>query len=136
MGSEREVTDRSRSFIVAGVGAAVCSILLAAVAGPPYASLEHLSPWLVTFAVGLFGALFATPFAIHARAGGELEEDDRWERALLLWGAVALAVLVLGALGGAMAGFEADSLVGSLSLVMVIEAMLVLATLVAWLLSN
>lgn len=136
MGAEREVTDRSRSFIVAGVAAALCSIVLAAVAGPPYASLEHLSPWLVTFAIGLFASLFATPFAIHARLGGQLEDDARWERALLLWGAVALAALALGAGLGALAGFGSDSLLGSLALVVAIEAVLVLATLIAWLLSN
>lgn len=136
MGAERAVTDRSRSFIVAGIAAALCSIVLAAVAGPPYASLGHLSPWLVTFAIGLFAALFATPFAIHARLGGELEDDARWERALLLWGAVALAALALGAGLGALAGFGSDSLLGSLALVVAIEAVLVLATLIAWLLSN
>lgn len=136
MRPERQVQDRSRSLIAAGAATAVCSIPLAAVAGPPYASLEHLSPWLVTFAIGLFCALFATPFAIHAGLRGELETDSRWERALLLWGAVALAVLALGALCGAVAGFGSSSLLGALGLVAAIEALLVLGTLIAWLLSG
>lgn len=136
MRAGRDASERSRAFIVAGVAAAACSIVLAAVAGPPYASLEHLSPWLVTFAVALFAVMFAIPFAIHARLGGELEDDARWERALLLWGVAALALLAIGALCGLLAGFGSDSLVGSLGLVAVIEAGLVLATLVAWLLSN
>ena len=72
---------------------AIVSIPLAAAAGPPYLSFASLSPWLVTYAIGLFAALFATPFLIHSRLGGELEADARWERALLWWGAVALGVL-------------------------------------------
>ena len=88
------------------------------------------------FSIGLFGALFATPFAIHSRLGGGLEADARWERALLLWGAVALGLLAVGLLFGLGSGFASGSLAGSLGLVAVIEACLVLATLIAWLLSN
>ncbi len=130
-------TDRRPvTFIVLGAAIACISIPLAAAAGGPYLSLSELSPWIVTFAVGLFIALFATPFAIHGALGDLLEADARWERALLLWGAVSLGVLGLGLLLGLPGGFGADSLLGSLGLVCVVEAVLVLITLVLWLLSN
>jgi hypothetical protein len=109
---------------------------LAAATGPPYLSLSGLNPWLVVFAVGLFAALFAAPFLIHASLGGWLEDDARWERALLWWGAACLLALVLGVALGAGSGFGADSLAGSLAAVVVAESLLVLATLAAWLLSS
>ena len=124
------------TFLAAGAGVAVASIPLAAVAGPPYLSLDALSPWVVSYAIGLFTALFAAPFAIHRGLGGLLEADARWERALLWWGAVSLAVLALGALAGAPSGFGSESLAGSLGLVTVAEALLVLATLAVWLVSG
>jgi hypothetical protein len=110
--------------------------MLAGATGPPYLSLSALNPWLVVYAIGLFGALFATPFLIHARLGGALEADARWERALLLWGAVALAALALGLVAGLPSGFASDSLAGSLGAVTVGEAVLVLGSLLAWLLAN
>src|SRR4051794_19378270 len=70
-------------FCVGGLAVAVVAIGLAAAAGPPYLSFGSLNPWLVVYAIGLFTALFAVPFAIHARLGGELESDARWERSLL-----------------------------------------------------
>jgi hypothetical protein len=133
---ERAESSRPRSFVLAGLALAAASVALAAAAGPPYASLSHLSPWLVAFAIGLFAALFALPFELHDRLEDRLESDARWERALLLWGAAALGLLAIGSLYGAGWGFGADSLIGSLALVAVIEAGLILASLVAWLLSN
>lgn len=112
------------------------SVLLAAAAGAPYLSLDSFSPWLVTFAIGLFVALFATPFAIHRRLGGALEGDARWERALLIWGAVALAAAAVGLLCGLPSGFDSDTLFGAIGIVVIAEAILVLATLVTWMLSN
>jgi len=123
-------------FVIGGAGVAVASIPLAAAAGPPYLSFASLSPWVITFAIGLFCALFATPFLIHARLGGELEADARWERAVLWWGAVSVGVLAAGALCGLPSGFAGDSLGGALGLVAATEAVLVLATLVVWLLSG
>jgi hypothetical protein len=124
-------------FCVGGSAIALASIGLAAVAGPPYLSLSSLNGWLIVYAIALFAALFSVPFAIHARLGGELEADARWERALLLWGAVALAMLGLGVLVAlAAGGFDSDSLAGSFAAVTVAEAVLVLGSLVAWLLQN
>jgi hypothetical protein len=76
------------------------------------------------FAIGLFVALFATPFAIHVALGGGLEADARWERALLLWGAVALGAVAIGLLCGLPSGFGSASLAGSIGPVMVVEAAL------------
>jgi hypothetical protein len=127
-----------RWAVVAVTGAAVAavSIPLAAAAGPPYLGLDQISPWLVAYAVGLFGALFAAPFLIRVRLGGALEADARWERALLWWGALAIGTLALGALAGAVAGFGSDSLAGSLGVVTIVESVLVLGTLGVWLLSG
>jgi hypothetical protein len=127
---------RPRLFLAIGGGVAAASIPLAAAGGPPYLSFESLSPWIVTLCIGLFAALFATPFAIHARLSSELERDARWERALLLWGAVALGVLVVGLVCGLPSGFDSDMLAGAVGIVFVAEAILVLATLVVWMLSD
>ncbi|MFL5870633.1 MAG: hypothetical protein ACJ75R_06095 [Solirubrobacterales bacterium] len=124
-------------FCVGGLAVAVVAIGLAAAAGPPYLSFGSLNPWLVVYAIGLFTALFAVPFAIHARLGGELESDARWERSLLLWGLVALGALGLAVLVAlAAGGFGSDSLAGSVAAVTLAEAVLVLGSLIAWLLSN
>ena len=122
--------------LVVGAAVSMVTVPLAAVGGPPYLSLDALSPWVVLFAVGLFAAAFAAPFVIHASLGGELEADARWERALLWWGAASLAGLAMGVLLGAPSGFASDSLAGSLGLVIAAEAVLVLGTLLAWLLSG
>ena len=122
--------------LMAGGAIAAVSLPLAAVEGAPYLSLDGLSPWLVTFAVGLFAALFAAPFAIHTRIGGRLEADARWERSLLWWGAITLGLLALGLLLGLPSGFASDSLAGSVGAVIAVEAALVLGTLVVWLLSG
>ena len=127
---------RARLAAVAGTAVAAASVALAAAAGGPYLALDDVSPWLVSFAIGLFAALFATPFLIRDRLGGLLEADARWERALLVWGAIAVGLLALGLLAGAAGGFGADSLAGSFGLVSAAEATLVLATLGVWLVSG
>lgn len=114
---------------------AVVAIGLAAARGAPYLSLSELNPWLVVFAIGLFAAIFAAPFAIHARVGGAPEDDVRWERAVLLWGLIAIACFGLGLLSGLPSGFGSDSLAGSAGLVIMVEAGLVLGILSIWLLS-
>ena len=137
MQPERMPADRRASlFVVAGAGTAIVSIPLAAAGGPPYLSFGSISPWLVTYAIGLFAALFATPFLIHARLSDDLESDARWERALLWWGAITVGVLAASALCGVPSGFDTDALGGAIGLVGVIEALLVLGTLIFWLLSD
>jgi hypothetical protein len=137
--SSRETPPSARLpalYLAAGTGVALVSVALATAAGSPYLTLDELNPWLVVYAIGLFVALFATPFAIHRGLGGLLEADARWERALLWWGAVSLCVLGVGLLAGLPSGFASDSLPGSFGLVTVVEAVLVLATLLVWLLSG
>jgi hypothetical protein len=127
---------RAAVFALAGAATAIVSIPLAAATGPPYLSFGSLSPWIVTYAIGLFTALFATPFLIHSRLSGDLEADARWERALLWWGLVSLAVLGAALLCGLPSGFDTGALGGAVGLVGMVEALLVLATLGFWLLSN
>ena len=121
---------------IGGAAVAAVSIPLAAAAGGPYLALDHVSVWVVSYAIGLFAALFAAPFLIRARLAGELEADARWERALLWWGGLALVVLGLGLLAGLAGGFASDSLAGSLGVVTAVEAAMVLGTLGVWLLSG
>ena len=66
----------------------------------------------------------------------KLEGDARWERALLIWGAVALGVVAVGLLCGLPSGFDSGTLFGAIGIVAIVEAVLVLATLVVWMLSN
>jgi hypothetical protein len=127
---------RPTLFALGGAATAAVALVLAGAAGPPYLSLAELNPWLVVYAIGLFASLFATPFALHRGLGGLLESDARWERALLWWGAVAVAALAIGVLLGAPSGFASDSLAGSAGLVAAAEAVLVLGTLVVWLVSG
>lgn len=135
--SGREAAERRWALLgVAGAAAVAISLPLAAADGPPYLTLERISPWLVSYAIGLFAALFAAPFVIHARLAGALEADARWERALLWWGALALGMLALGAICGLAGDFSSASLAGSVGLVTVVEAILVLATLGVWLASG
>lgn len=131
-----ELQRRWTVVAIAGVAAAAVSIPLAAAAGPPYLSLDRINAWLVVYAIGLFAALFATPFLLRLRLGGELEADARWERALLWWGALALVVLAAGLLCGVAGDFASDSLAGSLGVVTAAEAAMVMGTLVVWLLSG
>ncbi len=124
-------------WLLGGLAVALASLLFSAVSGEPYLSLKSVNPWIVVFSVGLFAALFATPFVLRSvdgRADGDSEQ--RWERALLLWGAVTVALLVVFVPIGLATGFSSDSLFGSVALVVVGEAVLVLGTLVAWLLSG
>jgi hypothetical protein len=127
---------RAALFVVAGAAIAIVSIPLAAAGGPPYLSLDSLSPWIVTYAIGLFAALFATPFLIHSRLTGTLEADARWERALLWWGVVALAVLGASVICGLPSGFDSEALGGALGIVGIADAALILATLLIWMLND
>jgi hypothetical protein len=127
---------RATLFVVGGAATAIVSIPLAAAAGPPYLSLDALSPWIVTYAIGLFAALFAAPFLIHARLAGELEADARWERAMLWWGLVAAGVLAASVICGLPSGFDSEALGGAIGIVGIVDAGLILATLVAWMLND
>lgn len=121
-----------------GAGVAGASVIGAGAVGPPYLEIEALSPWIVIFATALFAALFAFPFAAHralvARRPGAAE---RWEAAMLWWGALATGCLALGIALIAGGGFSpGDTLADAVGLLLTIEAGLVVLTLGAWLLSS
>jgi hypothetical protein len=120
-----------------GLLVAGASVVLAAVAGAPYLSASHVNGWIVIYAVGLFAALFAIPFMLERHLRERVQDrDDRWERALLLWGGATLAVLAVGLLLGLSGGFAGDSWAGTVGLIATIESGLVLGCLGAWMLSN
>ena len=120
-----------------GLVVAAASLGLAAVAGPPYLSASHVNGWIVVYAAGLFAALFAIPFMLERGLRERVEDrDDRWERALVIWGAATLGVLAIGLLLGFNGSFAGDSWAGTVGLIATIEAGLVLGCLGAWLLSG
>jgi hypothetical protein len=83
--------------------------------------------------------LFSVPFAVERLLkAAHPERAEYWERAMLLWGAVATAVLVLGGALIAPGGFSPGaSLADAIGLLIAIEAgMVVVVTLLAWLLSG
>ena len=96
---------------------AALSLVLAAIAGPPYLGLSGINGWMIVFAAALLAALIAIPFALEARLRGSYSDSDsRWDRAIPIWGGIALVVTVLGALIGASGDFAGDSLAGSAGL--------------------
>jgi hypothetical protein len=120
------------------VAVAAGSLAAAAVAGGPYLDLDSLSPWLAVFAVALFAVLFAVPFAAkRALAANRPQSDEAWEGAMLAWGLVAAAGFAVGVLLIAVGDFDPGaSLADAIGLLLAIEAGLVAATLVIWMLSG
>ena len=123
--------------VLGGLALAAVSAALAAAAGPPYLTAAHVNGWIIAFAAGLFAALFATPFLLERwLRERSAESDERWERAMVIWGAGTVAVLVAGIALGSAGSFAGDSWAGSVGLLATIEAGLVLGTLVAWVLAG
>ena len=110
--------DRAGALIcLIGLLVAALSLVLAAIAGPPYLGLSGINGWMIVFAAGLLAALIAIPFVLeaHLRASHS-DSDARWNRAIPAWGGIALVVTVVGALIGASGDFAGDSLAGSAGL--------------------
>lgn len=130
--------DRPAALICAiGVLVAALSLVLAAIAGPPYLGLEGINGWMIVFAAALLSALIAIPFVIEARLrGSHSDSDARWDRAIPTWGGIALVVTILGALIGASGDFAGDSLAGSAGLVLAGAGGLVLIAVATALLSG
>lgn len=124
--------------LVASGGVAVASVLLAALAGSPYLDLSSLNVWVAVFAVAAFAALISVPFAVERLLkAAHPERAEHWERAMLIWGAVATGALVLGGTLIAAGGFSpAGTLADAIGLLLVIDAGMVVATLVVWILSG
>lgn len=124
--------------LISGAGVAAASLVLAGLAGDPYLDLSELNLWVAVFAVASFAALFSVPFAIERLLkAAHPERAEYWERAMMLWGAVATAVLLAGAALIAAGGFDpGGSLADAAGLLLVIEAGMVVVTLLAWLLAG
>lgn len=129
-----ERSGRFAALLALGGGAtAVVSLLLASAAGEPYLGADGVNGWLVVFAAGLLAALIAFPFGIELRLRERHpDRDRRWEVSLLVWGAVAIAVLAIAVL----TGFDTETLAGAAALIAAIEAGLVIATIGVWLVSG
>ena len=123
--------------VLAGSGAALVSVLLAALAGGPYLTAADVNGWIVVFAAALFAALFAAPFAIERlQRSRQPDREPSWESALLAWGVVALATGALGLLLAIGGDFSGDSLGAAVGLIAAIESLLVVGTLLVWLVSS
>jgi hypothetical protein len=110
---------------------------VAAVTDGPYLSLHRVNAGIILLAAGLFAALFAAPFAIErSLRDAEPDRDQRWERALLRWGLVAAGVLALGLVLAIGFGLHGRTFGGSIAIVILADALLILGTLVAWMFSN
>ena len=121
----------------AGLGAALLGLVLAAATGGPYLTSGDVNGWLVLYSLGLLGALVAAPFLIETLISSSRDDvEARWDLALPLWGAVALAVGGIGLLVGLSGDFSGDSLGGSAGLIAVIEAGLVVLALAALILAG
>jgi hypothetical protein len=124
--------------LVISSAVALIALVLALLAGDPYLDLSSLNGWVAVFAVAAFGALFSLPFVIERMLRtAHPERAEYWERAMLYWGAVATAALVLGGVLIAPGGFSPGaSLADAAGLLIAIEAAMVVVTLVVWLLSG
>jgi hypothetical protein len=133
-----EIGARAPTLVaVSGLSVAAIALVLAAVSGPPYLGLSGLNGWLVVFAAALFGALLAVPFLIERRLRRDYADSDaRWDRAMPVWGGIALLVVGAGALIGLSGDFAGDSLAGSAGLVLAGEGGLVLIAVASVLLSG
>jgi hypothetical protein len=148
---------------LAGAAGSVLALILAAVAGGPYLSADHVNGWIVVFAAALLLLLCTAPFLfeglLRARRQGSVPSvpeggerstdndawgqsgqtplrDERWEGAALAWGGLSLCILVVAVPVGLAESFAGDSLAGTAALIATIESGLVLGTLAVWLLSG
>lgn len=110
----------------AGAALALGGLLGALLSDGPYLSSGSLSPWVVIWAIGLFGLLLFAPFALHRRLSEHGDDRDRrWELAIVAWGGVALALGLLFAVVAAVEGFGTGTGLGALAIVGLAECALV-----------
>ena len=63
--------DRAGALVcLIGLLVAALSLVLAAIAGPPYLGLAGINGWMIVFAAALLAALIAIPFVLEARLRG------------------------------------------------------------------
>ncbi|HEY7151341.1 MAG TPA: hypothetical protein VH391_06645 [Solirubrobacterales bacterium] len=127
----------SETVVLGGAAIAAVGLALAGVTGPPYLSSTGVNGWIVVFAAALFAALVAVPFGVEVRLRSRFpDRDARWDRAVPIWGAIGLLVLVVGALVGVSGSFSGDSLAGTGGLLAVVEGGLVVITTLSMLLAG
>lgn len=116
-----------------GVLVAGLALALAGAAGPPYLGAGGVNGWIVVFAAGLLAALVSFPFAAELRLRGrQPDRDRRWELALVAWAGLAAALLA----AALAVGVGTSTLAGAAALIATVEAAIVIATIVAWLLAG
>jgi hypothetical protein len=137
-GREEPVASWPVLALAAGTGLGVAALVLAAAVGPPYLDLSSLNPFVAVFAGAAFGALFAVPFAANRLLGrARPERAESWEAAMLIWGAGALVLLVISCLMVLPGELSASrSLVDAAALVLLVESVLVVLVLAAWILAG
>ncbi len=121
--------------LVGGTAVAVGSLALAALRGATYIG-SPLNPWIVLFGIGAFVALLSVPFLARQRlAAAHPDGEAAWERAMLVWGAVALVALAAGVGLIAAGGYSASgSLADAAGMLLAVESALVLLVLASWVL--
>ena len=128
---------RARNLLWTGLGGVVVAaigVIGVTTGSEPHLAFDQLDPWLVVFALGSLLALGAAPYAIFDRHEGIEDEDERWDRALTVWGGCAL-VAGLGFVAiGLIGGFAPASASGSIALVGAGACALVFGTLVLFVL--
>ncbi len=108
----------ARALLLVGLaGAAVAAIgALGMAAGEePHLSFSSLDPWLVVFAIGTLVALGAAPYALFDRHSGIEDEDERWDRALAVWGGFSLLTGLGFVAVGVLGSFDPGTASGAIA---------------------
>ncbi|MFN8113862.1 MAG: hypothetical protein U0R51_11780 [Solirubrobacterales bacterium] len=130
----------TRPVALTGLGAAaVTAIGVAGVAAGSGKRIgfDAVDPWLVVFAIGLAVLFGAAAFAFHDIASKRTEDpENRWERALSMWGLLTAAAAALFAILGASAGFDPSTAAGAIAIAGLFECVLILAALIALVLGS
>lgn len=93
---------------------------------PPYLSGSGLNPWVVAWALAVFGLLFQLPFALIRLVGRRVpEREKRLELAVIYWGAAALVGAIVAAAVWATAGLGTESAAAALALTALVDCGLV-----------
>ncbi len=103
---------------MAGLALTLAGLLGVLLGDGPYLRFSALSPWLVTYAVGLLLLLVVLPFALHRRlARRGTDRDRRWELAVVSWGGLALGALVSFGIVAVLRSFDTGDALGALAIV-------------------
>lgn len=138
MGQQEPLASWPQAAVAGGAALSVAALALARILGPPYLDLGSLNPFIGVFAISFFAALFAVPFAANGRLQrSHPERAESWEPAMLIWGAIALALMAASALLVVPGGFSgSQSLADAAAVLALIEAGLVVLVLAAWVLAG